>query len=494
MRKRSEFRNPKMAVQMKLSPKISFEAFCRDVLHEAISRPWVVAFKAFDGLPLANSDELEIWRAMSGREEYTPRDYRELVAVKGRRAQGTKTATKFLAYKIHTSDFRRYAAKGDRLHVPIISQNRDISKEIMSYLTGFYSESDLRTEVAEVFKASIELKNRFVFTVATCSYRSSRGLNTPLGCCDELGVWPSEGADVDREVIKSLTPGMVQFPNRKLILLGSPWVKSGILYDRFERRFEEGGERLVLHCPTPLMNTTIPSSELERERQSDPQNFRREFLAEWLADVDQFLPDSDITAAVQAGIRERPFAELLKGQYVATIDASGLSGKDRFVLALGHKSVRGSSAGVSLDLLRTWSRQSVKTVCDEIAMILKAYGLKALFADQFGYPFVKELLSLRGIEAEQLAWTGSNKGEIFLAMKLALSQGNLRLLDHQELLRELRMLECTRTSGGHTAISAPRGSQNHDDHASAVAALNWQCRKNRDAGWGFVITANGVLR
>jgi hypothetical protein len=469
---------------MKIPKQISFVAFCRDILQEPISPSWIAAYKAFDGLPLTNS-EIELWRAMSGRDDPTLRDYPELTAIKGRRSQGTKTACKYLAYKIHTENYRRYAAKGDRLRVPIVAQSKDVAREIVSYLTDFYSNTDLRSEVETdgLLKGSIDLKNGFVVSVQTCSFRAPRGITAPLALCDEVGIWRAEGADIDREVVRSLTPAMIQFPNRKLILLGSPWTKVGVLFDRWERRFEDG-DRLVLHCPTPLMNSTIPAEELERERVADPQNYRREFLAEWLDDVDQFLPDSDISVAIRTGVREQPFAELLKAHYVAAIDASGLSGKDRFTFAIGHRSKRGSDDVTNLDLLRGWNRRGVKEVVDEIALTLKAYSLKTVYADQFGFPFLKELLSLRGIEVIQLPWSARNKPEIFLTLKLALSQGNLRLLDHPESLRELRLLECRRTSGGHSAISAPRGQ--HDDFACVIAMLNWQCRKSQNCGWGIL--------
>src|SRR6185437_8592333 len=180
-------------------------------------------------------------------------------------AHGTKTACKFLCYKIHTADFRGYAARSDRLHVPVILQTRDVAREVMNYFSSFYADSDaLRGEVAEILKNSIELKNRFIISVGTCSYRAPRGITAPLALLDEVGVWRVEGADVDREVVRSLTPAMVQFPNRKLILLGSPWTKSGVLYERFERRMETA-DRLVVHCPTPLMNPLIPAEELARE-------------------------------------------------------------------------------------------------------------------------------------------------------------------------------------------------------------------------------------
>ena len=456
---------------MKRKSKISFAAFCRDILGEPISRAWDVVYRAFDGEPL-REDELELFRTLSGREEYAPNSVHELVAVKGRRAHGTKTACKYLCYKIHTADFRSHATKSDRLHVPVILQTRDVAREVMAYFSSFYEQSDaLRGEVAEILKNSIELKTKFIISVGTCSYRAPRGITAPLALLDEVGVWRVEGADVDREVVRSLTPAMVQFPNRKLILLGSPWIKAGVLFERFERRMESSSDRLVVHCPTPLMNPLIPAEELAREEASDPQNYRREFLAEWLDDVDQFLPDSDIAIAIRSGVREVPFSPALAGGYIAAIDASGLSGKDRFTFAIA----RGNAGeGIAFDVLRGWQRQAVGIVCDEIAALLKVYGLRSVIADQFGYAFLRELLSQRGIEMIQLPFTSRSKPEIFLDLKLALSQGRIQLLDHSESLRELRMLESRRTSGGNYSISAPRGQ--HDDYATVIALVGHRAK------------------
>lgn len=475
---------------MKFKRKPSFAAFCRDVIGEPISAAWDIAFRAFDGEPLKSS-EIETWRAMSGRDRYEQAASHELTAIKGRRAQGSKTACKYLVYKIHTGDFRRFAAANDRLHVPVIAQVRETAREIMSYLHGFYEGSDaLRGEVAETFKQSIELANGFVLSVQTCSYRAPRGITAPLALLDEVGVWRVEGADVDHEVVRSLTPAMVQFPNRRLILLGSPWTKSGVLFERWERRFESP-DRLVLHCPTPLMNPMIPAEDLERERQTDTQNYRREFLAEWLDAIDQFLPDSDIAAAICTGVRERPAAEVLKGSYRAAIDASGLTGRDKFTLAIGHRAVKGNAGlGIAFDVLRGWSRAPVAFVCDEIAALLKSFGLRSVVADQFGFSFLRELLSQRGIEVRQLPFTARSKPEVMLDLKSGLAQGRIQLLDHPESLRELRMLESRRTSGGNYSISAPRGA--HDDFACVIALLNHDAKSGRsDRPFTFIATSKG---
>ena len=471
--------------------KISFASFCRDILDEPISPAWNVVYRAFDGERLTPA-EMETWHELTGRDDYDPRDSHELVAVKGRRAQGTKTATKYLAYKIHAGDFRRHAPKGDRLHVPIIAQSRDTAREVKSYLDVFYTSTELRSEVSELFRTSIELKNGFVISVQTCSYRAPRGISAPLGLLDEVGVWRVDGADVDREVVRSLTPAQIQFPNRKLILLGSPWVKAGVLFERWERR-SESADRLVVHCPTPLMNPLIPAEELAREEQADPQNYRREFLAEWLDDVDQFLPDSDIAAAIRSGVRERAPAETLKGNYVAALDASGLTGKDRFTLAIGHRAARGSAGvGTSFDVLRGWSRESVGAVCDEVALTLRSYWTNRVFADQFGFSFLRELLRQRGIEVIQVPFSARSKPEIFLDLKIGLSRGQIGLLDHPPSLRELRALESKRTSGGHVSISAPRSG--HDDFATVIALLINQTKKSDSGGCAFLVTDGRTIR
>src|SRR5579863_974048 len=191
-------RKPK--APMKRSRKISFAAFCRDVLEESISPAGAVVYKAFDGERLTPT-ELETWRVLTGRVEYVSRDAHEMVAIKGRRAQGTKTATKFLAFKIHTGNYQKFAPKGDRLHCVLIAQDRTTAREVKSYLDTFYTNTELRSEVSEMFKTSIELRNGFVISVQTCSYRAPRGISVPIALLDEVGVWRVEGADLDRKSV-----------------------------------------------------------------------------------------------------------------------------------------------------------------------------------------------------------------------------------------------------------------------------------------------------
>jgi hypothetical protein len=423
---------------------LTFEEFCADsaLINEPISAAWADAFRKFDE---------GAWH--------------QLCAVKGRRAGGTRTALKYLIFKAHTSDFQRFAPPGERLFVPVILQDRGIARETMNTLAGFYQNSRvLGGEVTAMYRNQIALHNGIVYSVVTCSYRAPRGVAAPLGLCDEIGVWRQQGSDIDREVVRSLTPAQVQFPTRKLILLGTPWVRSGILFERWERR-GEGGDCLVVHMPTALGNPLIPSEELEKERAADPQNFSREFEALWSADLEQFLPESDITAAV-APWRETPPRP--EPRYIAALDASGLSGGDRFCFAVAHGESGKPGAG-AVDVLRGWRRAAVPRVLDEVAALAKAYRIARVIADQYSFSFVQELLRQRGVALEQLAFSARSKPEVFFSLKTALAQGSLQIPNNAQAVGELRALESLRTSGGNYKIGAPRGQ--HDDFVTVLALL-----------------------
>ena len=458
---------------------VSFEAFCSDpqLLNEPISRAWAVAYNAADRIPPRDDEERAIWRAISGQEVFEPRDVHQLVLVKGRRAGGTKTACKRICWRIHTAGYERFVSKGERLHAIITAQDKDTAREIKSYFEGFYTNSDvLAAEVLDIFRDRILLRNGFVISVKTCSFRAPRGIAVPLALLDEIGIWRTEGSNIDREVLRAITPAMVQFPGRELILAGTPWVGEGLLKEASTQPLARS-DRFVLTCPTALMirgqsNASAIEAELETERASDPENFRREFECQWLADRDAYLPEADIAAA-NTGRREQPPTPGAK--HIIVADASSLVGRDKFAVLGGH--VSGEVAVV--DFLRAWSQRPVPLVCDEMASLAKAYGCKVI-ADQYGFAFLRELMATRGVQMEQLPFSSRSKPEIFLDLKLALSQGKLELLDHAESLRELRMLEATRLSGGGYRISAPRGR--NDDLACVIAmfAHKAKCPQKRE--------------
>jgi|ERR1700723_30683 len=469
---------------------IPFETFCSDpqLIAEPISKPWAVFYKAIEGLPL-NAEEIEIFCACSGRACYEPRPYTEATALAGRRSEKTSTGLKFMLWKILTTPEWLKKHRGT-IRIPVIAQDMRIAKDIKKTAQDLVLNSPLlKNEVAEVLVTEIQFRNGICLTTFPATWSSTRGLSCPGAFLDELAFVSVDGGS-DVELVRQVRPSMVRYGSlKRLLKLTTPWQRSGLVYDEFSHR-NERPDLLVWQASTQFMTPRVSVESLEKERASDPTYFAREYEALFTDDLESFIPAADVDMAILKGIRERPFLPMLKDAYYGAIDASSLTGRDRFVFGIAHRETCGSAgAGTAIDLLRGWTRSTVNQTCDEIAAIAKTYNIRQIVADQHGFHFLKELMAQRGISLRELPFTSRSKPEIFLGMKVAFAQAQVRLIDHVEACRELRSLESRKTSGGHYQISAPRSL--HDDYATCCALLIHE-RKDSNTNVGFM-TVNGQV-
>jgi hypothetical protein len=466
--------------------RATLDEFCADpqLIGEPLSKAWSTFFRAVEGLSLDEEGQ-ELFRKCTGRDSYEPRVYSESLVVAGRRSEKTSSFIKYLLWKIATSDHAAKASRSELLRVPIIAQDLRVAKDIKQTAESYVQRSAILSRgVSEFLTNEIKFKNGIALTVYPATWRSTRGLSIPFCFLDELAFVEIEGAS-QVELVRGVKPAMIRFGDaRRLCKATTPWRSTDHVAEEFSRRSEHP-EKLVWGAATWIMTQRVDRALLEEERRADPSYFAREYEALFTADSESFIPLGDIEAAVITGRAELP--PTLKGQYFAAIDASSLTGRDRFVFGIGYRAVRGSAngPGPAISLLRGWSRSPVPQVCDEIAALAKAYRVRTIVADQHGYAFLRELMAARGITLQQLPFTTRSKPEIFLDLKLALAQGRAQLLDHSESLRELRMLESKRTSGGNYTIAAPRGQ--HDDYACVIALLAHQAKQTDSSGGGFLV-------
>ena len=101
---------------------------------------------------------------------------------------------------------------------------------------------------------------------------------------------------------------------------------------------------------------------------------------------------------------------------------------------------------------------------NEIAEILKHYGLREVHGDRYSGQWVVEAFQKAGVYYRQ---TEQDKSVFYLGLEPLFAQGKIEILDHPELSRELRLLERRPRSGGKVMIDHPRGS--HDDFANSLA-------------------------
>ncbi|MFH1833382.1 MAG: hypothetical protein ABH877_00035, partial [bacterium] len=247
-------------------------------------------------------------------------------------------------------------------------------------------------------------------------------------------------------------------------LASSPYAMSGVLWDMWRNRRKDR-EVLVWHAPTALMNPAVPEHFLKAEKRRDPENYRREYEAEFTEAVSAFLPAAAIEACVVEGRTEvEPEANWL---YRAGIDAAFKG--DRFVLAIGH---RNGAGVVVVDHLSGWqgTRQEpvrLGAVIPEIKKQLERYRVGSVYADQYGAEPLRHAFAEAGIGFQEVTFTSQSKADLYSTLRARILDRRLELLDHKDSLRELRGLEVELLPGG--AVRIRHGSSGHDDYADAIA-------------------------
>jgi hypothetical protein len=170
-------------------------------------------------------------------------------------------------------------------------------------------------------------------------------------------------------------------------------------------------------------------------------------------------------------------------RYAAAVDPSG-GGADAFTLAIVHAEGQGAERRVVQDVMRGWSRTRSDTVdlegaVREIAALVKRYHLCTVYGDRYASGWVRERFRAEGLRYEEPQMTQGNtessyldKSRAYLEIEPLFAQGNIALLDHPQLTRELKLLERRPRAGGKTVVDHP--TSGHDDHANALGLATVQ--------------------
>ena len=265
---------------------------------------------------------------------------------------------------------------------------------------------------------------------------------------------------------------MAMVPGAQTMTISSPWVEQGLVYDRFRRRAELEGV-VVFQAASWELNPHIPQKFLDRERERDPEYFRREYCGEFVGSITSYLPSEAVEACTVSG---RTMLPPQKGvDYRASLDQAYKM--DTFVLAIAHR----EGECIVVDLLKGWSPGRGKpvrldTLLPELQAELEPYRIKRVQGDQFAAVPFRELIRKHGIYYEEKTFTNESKKDMYASLKDALISQRMELLDHSPSLRELRTLEARALPSGAMRIEAPRGAGFSDDYADALAILAHELR------------------
>lgn len=418
--------------------------------------------------------------------EYAPKAYKEGWFICGRRAgKSDALASTIVAYEAALGGHEQHVRKGQPAYCFQIAQDLRMARYSLNFIRATLESSTLLKKlIKQVTADRIDLTTGLTIAVVPPTLKAVRGYANPVAVLDEVGVWyqDSEAANPDYEILRAVKPAQMQFPNRILVGISSPWNKAGLLHQYFEagtdgQKANESEKEsfhncLVWHAPSAMMrsdqhrgNDRIPRDWFAAEQTKDPRAFERECLAIFQDSISGFLSSELLKLCVEKGQVERP--PLPRNFYVAAMDPAFR--RDAFALVIAHADTNGS---VVLDVIRRWLPVqghpiNPQSVLEEIAQIIKPYRIQIVTSDQYHAESLGQLALSHGFAIESMSFTGINKGSIYANLQALVNQQRIVLLDHPEALKELRSLERKLTKTGVIQIAAPVGQ--YDDIASAIA-------------------------
>lgn len=418
-------------------------------------------------------------KVLEGAPEYVPQEYREGWFIFGRRGGKTDAiASTVVAYEALLGGHEDRLRPRQQGICFQIAQDLRLARNSLHFIRAAIESSPLlEKEIVQITADRIDFKNRFTIACVPATLKSVRGYSSPVSVMDEVGVWyqESESANPDYQIYDALSPGQVQFPDRKIIGISTPWNKSGLLYKYHEAGTEgwkyklsalrEGYQGVcVLKGPTAVLgNKLVERDFLQKEKDRNPTAFEREMLAEFQDSISGFIPSVLVNEAIDHGTHAREYNP--KFNYYAACDPAFK--RDAFAFCVLHN----ENGVITVDRVeRMLPPHGVPlnpaAVLDVIIPLMKAYRVQLLYSDQYHLESFSQLTRERGFEVIEIPFTSKSKAELYGNLQQLFLQKKIKLVDDYELIRELKSLERTLTSGGAMSVNAPAGQ--HDDLATVV--------------------------
>lgn len=320
----------------------------------------------------------------------------EAVWALGARSGKSFKASIIALYEATRGRWRAFLRKGEVGYVVIVATRLEQARAIIQRNAA---EMMLSSKIADLLDGEplateIPLKNGMKILSIPCNSTAGRGLPICTLILDEVAHFQVDGAKADSDIFASLRPRLAQFASAyaKTVMISTPAAKQGLFWDMFKDGFHVA-DRVTAQAPTLLMNPTIPPSFVDSERGRDPDNCAREFDARFAERRAAFLPTDRIEAALVIHGDQPPHGH----QYACGIDQSGLSGRDRFALAVAHKNLEGM---IEVDCLRSWQTSDADEVLAGVDEVAKLYGFKNVFIDRYAGGWVQTALEKLGALGE----------------------------------------------------------------------------------------------
>jgi len=404
-------------------------------------------------------DERETFTRLTGRKREPLERVEEMAAVVGRRG-GKSRAMATLAVYI-AGLCAHPLARGERGVVLCIAPDQRQASITLDYAMAAFEASPILSQlIANRTADTLELTNGITIEVRAASFRRLRGPTYIAVIADEAAFWFSDefSANADVEILNAVRPGL-STTGGPLIIASSPYAKRGVLWDTHRRHYGPDGDPLILVAQgaSREFNPSLPQSVVDRAMERDRAAASAEYLAEFRADIESFVPYEVIQSCVGDHVEMAPISA---HNYSAFVDPSGGSA-DSFTLAVSHRDGERVVVDATREVRPSFSPEAV---IDDFSILLKTYRISKVTGDRYAGEFPRELFRKRGIE---YCCAEKPKSDLFRDLLPLLNSGSIVLPKSERLVNQLCGLERRTSRSGKDSID--HGPGGHDDLANAVA-------------------------
>lgn len=469
----------------------TFEAFVTSLGIKLSRGQRILTAVAFDGLEPGSFEggDRDVAQLIFGDVETIPPEARAvLVAVCG--ARGGKSyllGALYSLYRALTADLNTLAA-GELAVALLVAPDMRLARQGLRYALGATKSVPalarlLVSESSDAFtlqrpdgrSVSVEV------LPATRGGSALRGRSLVSAVLDEAAFFRDDQFAVnDTEVFKAVAPRIL--PGGMVVVASTPWAEVGLLHGEFTRNHGAPRTAIAAHAPTLLLRDDARTrSIVERERERDPDNAKREFDAQFTGAGTGLFFDSKVVSACLD--RELDPMSGTDPKLVATIGGDFGLVKDASAFVVLHHTTDCSLVRVAEVLeMRPKPGQPLKLedVCEAGAELAKRHGQQSVYVDHHLLTVAREMIQGVNLIAAPGGQTG--KLETHRSAKDVLNAGAVKIPGaYRRLAAQLSDITSRPTSGGGLTISSPRRAGVHGDIASAFVLACWAARNSRDA-------------
>ncbi len=362
---------------------------------------------------------------------------------------------------------------GPKAAALIIAPRDDLRNEVFRYALGAVkSKSDLAAMLTTVTAEKFGLRRpdgyevEFKTGVATSGGTAARGQWWTDFALDECAFFRDSSFKVNDEELFRAGSARV-LPGGQTIIASTPWAEAGLLHRMWKKRPDDTA---VVHAPTLALNDSeLTRSIIARAEESDPDNAKREFGAQFMTSGTTVFFES---SCLDAAVTDEPFT-VQPGDSLA---AGGDFGFRADSSALVMVALRGTTIHLFDGAEERPGDEPLKPSVTVATFAQTIAGRCAyLMADGHYREAISELL-----EAHSLVYAPAptQPADTYVRARMLLREGRIRIHGvafRERLLQQLREVHGKPTSGGGMSIVHPRwATGGHGDLAAAFVLAVWQ--------------------